>query len=124
MKIESHTPKDSWIHFNRIHCKEGWIDYCYLDSACDPNSNRKPTISLNNTISWIRQRYGLWYPLGRSAFSHLSPVRELCDIANSNEIWEAYYIDLEYEPYSKENFRLDTKGLNPRKRKNTKKLLS
>jgi hypothetical protein len=102
MKMKIENRKQGWLSFLRFYCTEGWIDYCLIDQAHNPNNADKCNMNLNTSMAWFRLKGGEWYAFGRSSYSLTEEIKMFSDYKNSHQIWEqCFRPKIKFEPCSK-----------------------
>lgn len=94
MKVEFLTEDNEKHTIKRVHFKEGYIDFITCDMAYDPNTQIKPSYSLNagrcyvrlNNNRWIR-RDNLNNTIFEIYFNKASKEEEILDILTASEFF-------------------------------------
>lgn len=82
--------KEGWVEFQRIYCKEGYIDRWFGDQTDNPNNSFKSNININSMVSFFRLNNTRWisaYDLGVTSM-FISQVKKLCKEFTAKEIWK------------------------------------
>ena len=84
--------KEGWVEFNRIPCKEGYIDVWTGDQAHNPNNDTHSQIVLNAFAQYYRADFSANW-IHQSQFTpHIGEaMRQLKDTLTSKELWDVIY---------------------------------
>ena len=80
---------EGWVKFNRIPCKEGYIDRWIGDCINNPNSVSKSQLQLNSFAEYYRLE-GEWMPKHEFDRLFYHQILELRNQFTAQEIWYAY----------------------------------
>ena len=80
---------EGWVKFNRIQCKEGYIDRWIGDCINNPNSINKSQLQLNSFAEYYRLD-GEWLPKHEFDRMFYHQILELRNQFTAREIWDAY----------------------------------
>lgn len=80
---------EGWVKFNRIQCKEGYIDRWIGDCINNPNSISKSQLQLNSFAEYYRLD-GEWLPKHEFDRMFYHQILELRNQFTAQEIWDAY----------------------------------
>lgn len=79
--------QEGWLHFRRLHCREGFIDIWSGDEVEDPNQDTQSEDSGFYITSWYRLNgEGKWF--NKKEFFDILSCLELGTEKSAQDIWK------------------------------------